>query len=280
VAKLKLFCFLPFSLGVITAGALGLGMAVHALSAPPQPGPSGEVEASAPVFPAAAFSAVPAGLSSTPGGGVPAFFEVPERGDPLLAYYEDDFSRERLIAFFGMITGSGEVAGVILGYARSCGIPLALAFALSWEESRYNTRAVNRRNSNKSVDRGLFQLNSVSFPKLTEPDFFDPATNAYYGLSHLRWCLDDGGSEIVGLAMYNAGTGRVRSGATPKVTLDYVSRILENRRKIEELFFAWNSRYNPPAPLDPPLPAPKNALSDSGRMGKPPLSFLGPSGRP
>jgi hypothetical protein len=267
--KLKLFLF--FFLGMITAGVLG--MAALVLSGPRQPALSREAETPPRDFPAAfsspamaAFSAVPAGLSSAPAGGVPAFFEVPERGDPLLTYYDDELSRGRLVAFLRMITGSGELADTILTHARSCRVPLALAFALGWEESRYDPRAVNRRNSNKSVDRGLFQLNSASFPNLTEPDFFDPAINAHYGLSHLRWCLDEGGSEVAGLAMYNAGRGRVRSGATPKLTLDYVSRILENRRKIEEIFLAWNSGYRPPAP--------------EPRVEKPPLSFLGPSGRP
>jgi hypothetical protein len=258
----KLFRFLPFSLGLITAGVLALGMTLLVLSGPRQP----VLSRGADPAPPAAFSAIPAGLVSSPGAEVPAFFGVPERGDPLLAYYEDELARDRLIAFFGMITGSGELAGVILAQARSNRVPLALAFALGWEESRYDPRAVNRRNRNKTVDRGLFQLNSASFPHLAERDFFDPALNARYGLAHLRWCLDDGGSEVAGLAMYNAGRGRVRSGATPKVTLDYVSRILENRRKIEELFFAWNSRYQPPVP--------------EPRVEKPPLSFLGPSGRP
>jgi soluble lytic murein transglycosylase-like protein len=116
------------------------------------------------------------------------------------------------------------------------------------------------------VDRGLFQLNSDSFPNLAEPDFFDPLVNAHYGLAHLRWCIDAGGSEIAGLAMYNAGTGRVRSGATPKVTLDYVSRILENRWKIEELFFAWDNLKKPPASATP--------------VEKPSPPLLGLSGRP
>jgi hypothetical protein len=52
----------------------------------------------------------------------------------------------------------------------------------------------------------------------------------------LRWCLDLGGSEVSGLAMYNAGTNRVRAGGTPKSTLDYVSRILAFRDGLDELF--------------------------------------------
>jgi hypothetical protein len=36
--------------------------------------------------------------------------------------------------------------------------------------------------------------------------------------------------------MYNAGTTRVNSAATPKTTLDYASRILQNRWEIENQF--------------------------------------------
>jgi len=38
--------------------------------------------------------------------------------------------------------------------------------------------------------------------------------------------------------MYNAGTGRVKTSGAPEVTLSYISRILENRRKIESHFHA------------------------------------------
>jgi len=38
--------------------------------------------------------------------------------------------------------------------------------------------------------------------------------------------------------MYNAGITRVRQAGTPKTTLDYISRILDRRRKIEERFIA------------------------------------------
>jgi hypothetical protein len=161
---------------------------------------------------------------------------VPERPDLIKEAYGDEELRPEVIAFFGYLTGSVELARPVLENALRFNIPPALAFALSWEESRYNPRALNRANRDKTSDRGLFQLNSASFPRLSEAELFDPAINAYYGLSHLRWCLDTGGSEVAGLAMYNAGTGRVRGGGTPKNTLDYVSRIQESRRKIEDLF--------------------------------------------
>jgi len=62
-------------------------------------------------------------------------------------------------------------------------------------------------------------------------------------MSHLRYCLDTGRTEIAALAMYNAGTGRVSVTGAPKSTLDYISRILENKNKIENKFFELKSWY-------------------------------------
>jgi hypothetical protein len=55
-------------------------------------------------------------------------------------------------------------------------------------------------------------------------------------MAHLRWCLDTVNTEVAALAMYNAGSKRVTTGATPKQSLDHASRILEFRRGIDDLF--------------------------------------------
>jgi len=153
----------------------------------------------------------------------------------ILEAYRDTELRQAVTDFFRDLTGSQEIAEVVLINAAKFDIPPALAFALSWEECHYKVRAINR-NLNGSVDRGLFQLNSASFPNLKVEEFFDPGVSARYGLAHLRWCLDHAGTEVAALAMYNAGTHRVRSAGTPKSTLDYISRILRRQHKIEELF--------------------------------------------
>jgi hypothetical protein len=166
----------------------------------------------------------------------PVFPAAGNRPDIILSSYRDTIFRDSVVDFFTGITNSCETAAIILTNADAFNISPSLAFALCWEESRYNYLAVNQKNRNESVDRGLFQLNCFSFPKLREEDFFNPSTNAYYGMAHLRWCIDTGGSVIAGLAMYNAGTTRVRQGNTPKNTLDYISRVLEYQSRIEEFF--------------------------------------------
>jgi len=156
--------------------------------------------------------------------------------DSILEYYRNFEYKEWVIEFFTAICKSREIAWSILDSSDEFNIPPALAFALCWEESRFNPNAINRKNRDGSVDRGLFQLNNKAFPHLEISSFYAIKSNARYGVGHLRYCLNVGGSEISALAMYNAGAGRVRSIGAPEVTLNYINRILENRIKIESRF--------------------------------------------
>jgi hypothetical protein len=89
-------------------------------------------------------------------------------------------------------------------------------------------------------------LNDRSFPRLETQAFFSPETNAWYAMNHLRFCLDNGGTDVTALAMYNAGASRVRGAGTPSTTLDYISRILENRWEIEARFRDCEARFPEP----------------------------------
>jgi soluble lytic murein transglycosylase-like protein len=224
----------------------------------------------------------------------PAEFPVPafnhhsgEREDAILAAYRNEIQQQWVVAFFagvlkpaGFLAGSpaSETAAVILANASAFDISPSLAFALCWAESRFNPAAVNRTNRNGSIDRGLFQLNNFSFPKLEEADFFNPSVNAYHGMAHLRWCLNAGGSVVAALAMYNAGTGRVKAEGAPKQTLDYVSGVLEFQWKLEDAFASLPL----PMPIIEELasePA-DGGISEPGRadpyFGKPRLTLLTP----
>jgi hypothetical protein len=199
--------------------------------------------------------------------------EEASMGQVILDFYRNSETREPVIEFFTGIIQSRELAMVILDNASAFNISPSLAFALCWEESRFKTRAVNRFNTNNSIDRGLFQLNSESFPSMTEQDFFNPQKNVYHGLAHLRWCLDSGGSVVAGLAMYNAGTVRVSSGGTPKRTLDYVASILASEEKIDTLFAEREFR-----PMEFVLEDPHHA-PENEPLAKPRLTLLTPIAR-
>lgn len=161
--------------------------------------------------------------------------KMTQTSDDGLTLYRQTLSKTSVEWFYTQITGNHDVALAILTEAEKNEIPLSLAFALAHTESNYNSNAINK-NSNASVDRGLFQLNSNSFPALTESDFFDPFVSSKYGMSHLKFCLNTAGNEVSALAMYNAGTGRVRSNKTPQSTLNYVGKIMTYQKMLDQLF--------------------------------------------
>jgi soluble lytic murein transglycosylase-like protein len=178
------------------------------------------------------------------------YVENLSRSDLIARYYQDARTREATLEFFTTITQSETIARVILDNSIKFEVPPALSFALALEESDFRIDAINKNGG--SVDRGLFQLNSKSYPGLTIKDFYDPATNARYGVSHIKGCLTEAGNEVAALAMYNAGRNRVSRDATPKKTLNYVSRILAYEHNISSLFaakvMAPSHRDSSPAP--------------------------------
>jgi hypothetical protein len=167
-----------------------------------------------------------------------------QRVDHILDMYRELESQKRVIAFFAELSGSKEIAELILANSDEFNISPALAFALCWQESQFIPQAYNNKNLNGSVDRGLFQLNNLSFPHLNGADFYDPEVNVYHAMKHLRVCIDiSGGSEITALAIYNAGANRVRNTGTPMRTLAYINAIQDNRAKIENHYLEWESAY-------------------------------------
>jgi len=233
----KIECVVPVFLGCL--GALVFCAIITARGLEPQPG-----HFTRPLMDgkAALFNGGDGKPMVTGGGNF--FTKVKlERMDHIRELYHQPESRQLVIDFFTELCPSREVAEVILSNADWFNIPPSLAFALAWEESQLNPLAVNNKNRDGSIDRGLFQLNNKTFPHLELQAFFSPDVNSWHGMSHLRYCLDTGRTEIAALAMYNAGAGRVTSTGTPKTTLDYIHRILENKNKIENSFLELKSWY-------------------------------------
>jgi hypothetical protein len=191
------------------------------------------------------------------------YLESLDRRDPIAPYYLDPSTKDSTLQFFSSLTRSENVARVILDNAQKYGVRPSLAFALALEESDFRVDAFNKNPD--SVDRGLFQLNSKSYPDMAIPDFYDPAINARYGLAHLKSCLKEAGNEVAALAMYNAGNGRVARGATPKKTLNYVSRILAYEDNISSLFAAKVMAARSPGPIL--VPGVARLFAESVSMG-------------
>ena len=163
--------------------------------------------------------------------------DIPEESDPGLYLYKNPSTRLEVLDFYNAVSGSTAVTNAIIKNAEQYGIPLNLAFALAYGESDFNRWAVNKNSI--SIDRGLFQLNSKTFPQLSEEQYFDPETNAKHALRHFRWCLEQGGNEVVGIAIYNAGRGRVEFGGTPRITLDHINNILDYKIELDRRLIEW-----------------------------------------
>ena len=160
--------------------------------------------------------------------------------DTGFALYHDVSYRKLITKYYEGITGSEVIAETVLRHAYANEIPFSLAFSLMWAESRFDPEAYNR--NAVSIDRGLFQLNSESFPDLNRDQFYDIETNVGKGLSYLRYCLNLGENEIVALAIYNAGHGRVSGAGAPLMTLDHISNILDYRSELERDFERYISQ--------------------------------------
>ncbi len=148
--------------------------------------------------------------------------------------YTEPKYRAFVLDFFIEQTGSTEIADLILRETERHDLPVSLTFALAWVESRFDPLAVNYNQS--SIDRGVFQLNNRSFPKLREEQFFNPEVNIAQGVAYLKYCLERGENQVTALAMYNAGPRRVSERGAPLMTLKYINMILNHREKLQQEF--------------------------------------------
>jgi hypothetical protein len=165
---------------------------------------------------------------------LPISLDEKNGADIVAAMYQNPGTKRAVIDFFSGMTKNSVVATAILDNSVNHRIPASLAFAIAYEESKFDPKAKNLNSG--TVDRGLFQLNSSTFPTLTEKDAYDPYRNAQEGLSFFKHILDISGNEISALAMFNAGRTRVSQKGAPIVTLDYISRIMTYERNISSLF--------------------------------------------
>ncbi len=157
---------------------------------------------------------------------------------PALHFYRNERTREAVIDFFVSLTGSEQVALSTMYYSNKHDIPFLLSFSLMHTESRFLPDAVNF--NDRSIDRGIFQLNNLAFPHLNEEDFFNPDLNASYGVAHIEWCLGVSSNLDQALAIYNAGYGKVvHNGIIPLSTLDYIQKIHRYREALNDEFYRY-----------------------------------------
>ena len=150
---------------------------------------------------------------------------------PDLALFHAPEFRDKVIDFFIGVARNEEIALLTLYYSDRFSVSPLLAFSVAYYESRFLPRAVNQNPT--SIDRGVFQLNNLSFPHLAEEDFFNIHVNIFHGIRHLEWCISVTDTYEAALGVYNAGLSRIRRGEYPASTLVYIRRVMNHRETLE-----------------------------------------------
>lgn len=146
-------------------------------------------------------------------------FEKPE--DIILHYYTELIEDEK-------------IAELAIRYSQENHIETSLLVALMKTESNFNPQAMNY-NYNGSIDRGICQLNSRTFPHFKKADFYNAETNIKTASQFLRWCLDNSENNVVrALAYYNAGYGNVSNENVGEITLNYIQKITTYKKSYDD----------------------------------------------
>lgn len=118
--------------------------------------------------------------------------------------------------------------------AAKHGVPTDVLIAIAEQESSFNPKAINRANTNKSVDYGIMQINSWWLPKLkrfgitSHRDLFDACTNIEIGAWIFAQGIQTHGWNWRGIGAYNARTDSKRLAYAEKILRRWVRRARED----------------------------------------------------
>jgi soluble lytic murein transglycosylase-like protein len=201
------------------------------------------------VFPRINLSALTASISEAPAfvasvrnasGAVAADVDPSGYADDLLVSAEIGFAQGLLEDatrqfYLNLVGGNYRIVQAVYEYGE--GLNKDLIFAQMETESRFDPQAFNDNIDKEtglvtSTDRGLFQLNSKSYPDLTIGEFFNIEINVRYGIAHIRGELEyNKGNTRRALWTYNAGRKGILDGV-PTRTVTYASDILARTKQI------------------------------------------------
>lgn len=157
----------------------------------------------------------------------------------------EKLNQEQVINFYTEYTGNKKISESIIAWATYYHIPINLCFALCYVESAgFNIVAFNNNYGKDgkllSVDRGLFQLNSIYF-KLTINQFFDIDINCKNGIRYFSECYNQTDSVPLALIAYNMGIVKASLGLVSKMRELYVDKILNYETMLNEAFniYRW-----------------------------------------
>jgi len=153
-----------------------------------------------------------------------------------------NYNKKNVIDFYYNFTKNRKVAEIIFDMCIKYNIPLNIGFALAYEESRFNPKAINNNNNNGTIDKGLYQLNS-NYHNFSDDLIFNPEFNANRGLKFLSDMISlNNGNITKALYCYNAGYTRINiQQIIPPSTYKYVVNILIYE---DMLNIAFNKNFN------------------------------------
>jgi len=148
---------------------------------------------------------------------------------------------------------SPSIRQIIEAAAARFGVPLPIALAVAYVESRFNPEARNSR----SGATGLFQLMPATAEALGVTDMTDSAQSANAGLRFLANLRKRWGSWSAALAAYNWGPGNLGRALEEgrswpgSVQANYIDPVIVRAQSYaHELGIPWHEV--PPAPPTPP----------------------------
>lgn len=111
---------------------------------------------------------------------------------------------EEVYEFYDRYTNSREYTHLTISACILQAVPINIAFAIAYTESRFNPSALNV-NTNGTVDIGLFQLNSDSFKSYTKDYLFEEKNNIKLGVYTLASRFKKYKNWIKAIISYNRG---------------------------------------------------------------------------
>lgn len=140
------------------------------------------------------------------------------------------------LGFYSGLTRNNEIAAIIVDAALTKEVPVNLAFAIAWTESRFNPLAVNT-NGNNTTDNGLFQINDYYHP---EVDPFDNTEASHYAMGYLTEQYNKFYSWDIAGMLYNAGTVENISNHSMR----YLAEFTEKEKEFDEEFNIFRRNLN------------------------------------
>lgn len=149
-----------------------------------------------------------------------------------LEYIETITRQQALSDYYSDLVGSEEIVTLVLAAAREYSISdVEVLFAIMWKESSFRPTAINR--NARSIDRGLFQLNSQVYPEYPVDQFFNIEWNIRTGVRHYATELAvANGDHQIALHAYNAG--RARRYEPPASTKVYAIDVLQTAQRYRD----------------------------------------------